>query len=136
MSFFDLIENKKDDVLTGVYYARRPIVDGYNGANETVYSDSGIPFRYDILGEQSQAYKTMLGTLRADSVNQTIKTDADIEFKINGYIKGQDGGFYQITEILTQIAPPEHKQSLRWFKTTIKTTRTIRMIGVDNPFEL
>jgi hypothetical protein len=136
MNFFDFIKPKDDEVLTGIYYEHRPIVDGYDGAVLTDYNDNGVPFRYDILDPESTTYGNIAGTLRADRTTQSIKTDADIDFKVDSYVKGQDGGFYQITELGKQIAPPETKQALKWFKKTIKTTKIIRLIEVDNPFKL
>lgn len=136
MNFLEFLKDCQDEVLTGTYYARRPIIEGYNGAVKTDYNDHGVPFRYDIVDDKASTYQTMIGTLRADRTLQTIKTDADIDFIVDGYVKAQDGGFYQISEVIKRIAPPKNKQALRWFKTTIKTTRVLRMIEVDNPFNL
>ena len=136
MNFLDLLKRKDDEVLTGVYYEKRPIIEGYDGALKTDYSTNGEIFKYDILNLNSTNYENIVGGLRADRTTQVIKTDAELDFKIDGYVKTQEGGFYQIVELTKHVAPVETKQALRWFKTSVKTVKTLRLIEVDNPFEL
>lgn len=124
--FLDLLHVKTEEVLKGTYYDRRPITP----------QDYGKTFDYDIMDEPRTAYYNMLGTLNTTMSTQTIKSTDDVGFKVKGYCVTQEGGLWQIEEIISRIVSPKSKQALRIIKTTIETEYVLRMIKVDNPWGL
>lgn len=123
LNFFSI---KDEEVLTGTYYNRMP---------ETT-QDYGIEFQYDIVDENNKAYSTILNNLKSDKGTSAIKTNDMCGFKIDGYVATQDGSFWQITEIVKHLVRPNTKQALRLMKQTAETEYVLRLIEVDNPWEL
>ena len=117
---------KSDEVLTGNYYARLP---------ETP-NDIADEFQYDIVNEHDKAYSLVLNNLQTDRTTCVIKTNDNCGFKINGYVTTQDGILWQITSIGKQLVKAETKQALRWLKQTIETEYVLRLLEVDNPWDL
>ena len=126
LDFLDFLQIKDEEVLTGTYYARRPLIT----------ADTGIRFQYDIVDESDKSYATILNNLKTERTLQTIKTNDMCGFKVNGYIVTQDGDFWQITGIIKRLVKPENKQALRILKQTVETTYIIRLMQVENPMEL
>lgn len=124
--YLDLLAPKGEEVLTGTYYPRRPLTP----------QDAGTKFAYDILDEPRSAYNNLLGTLNTTVSYQTIKTNDLCGFKIKGYCVTQDGGLWQIQEIVKRLVSKKTKQALRIIHDTIDTEYVLRMTEVDNPWEL
>lgn len=124
-SIIEFLKIKDKECLTGIYYPRRPIT-----AN-----DGGQPFEYEIVDPHSRDYRTIMGNLLTDSVVTAIKTDDSSEFKIKGYIKTQDGLFWQISAVSVVPYTEETKEGLRLFKRVVEE-KVIRLLNVENPFDL
>lgn len=124
--YLDLLHIKADEVLTGTYYERRPLTP----------QDVGETFSYDIVDEPRSAYYNILQALNTTMTTQTIKTSDLHNIKVKGYCVTQEGGLYQIQEIIKQIKKPKTKYALRVIQTTIETEYVLRMVEVDNPWEL
>lgn len=126
MDFLDLLTVKDEEVLTGTYYARRPITP----------QDQGIRFAYDIVDPNDRSYHNILNTLNTTMSIQTIKTNDLCGFQVKGYVTLQDGGLWQISGIIKHAVKDGAKQALRLLKQTIETEYVIRLIEVDNPWGL
>lgn len=122
----DLLVVKDEEVLTGTYYSRRPQTP----------LDNGIKFAYDIVDEPRSAYNNILNTLNTVQSFQTIKTNDLCGFEIKGYCVTQEGGLWQIMEIVKRLVTPNSKQALRTIRKSIETVYELRMIEVDNPWGL
>lgn len=124
--YLDFLQLKDDEVLTGTFYARRPVT----------VQDKGITFQYDIVDENDKSYSTILQTMTTEQSFQTIKTNDDCGFAVNSYVATQDGGFWTITGVVKRLIKHENKQALRFLKQTIDTEFVIRLLQVDNPMGL
>lgn len=115
-----------EEVLIGTYYEKYPELP----------RDKGVKFGYDIVDESDRQYAKLLDNIKGERTVITIKTDDDIDFKTTGYIATQDGGFWQIMGVVKYIKHQNTKEALRFLKTTIQTSRIMRLIEVENPMEL
>lgn len=124
--YLDLLHQRSEEVLTGTYYERRPLTP----------QDVGEAFSYDIVDEPRSAYFNLLQSLNTTMSTQTIKTTDIHDVKVKGYCVTQEGGLWQIQEIVKRIKNPKSKYALRVIQTTIETEYVLRMVEVDNPWEL
>ncbi len=124
--FLDLLSIKTEEVLKGTYYDRRPLTP----------MDYGIKFAYDIMDEPRSSYGNLINVLNTTISYQTIKTNDLCGFKVKGYCATQEGGLWQIQEIEEHLVSKKNKQSLRLVTKSIETVYILRMIKVDNPWEL
>lgn len=115
-----------EEVLTATYYEKYPELP----------RDKGVRFGYDIVDESDRQYAKLLDNIKGERTVITIKTDDDIDFKTTGYIATQDGGFWQIMGVVKYIKHQNTKEALRFLKTTIQTSRIMRLIEVENPMQL
>ena len=126
MDFIDFMVDSSDEYLTGTYYARRP----------KSYEDVGINFSYKQLDPNSKRFGKVLGDVRADIANYAIATNDHCGFKIGGYIVTQNGLYWQITEIVTNEEVKGKSDVLRWFTTAENSEQSLRMIQVDNIYDI
>lgn len=112
--------------MTGYYYERRP----------TSPDDGRAVFRYSRLDPYSRTFDVALGQMHIDRETYSLKTRDDLKWKVKGYISAQDGGFFQIAEILEETQPTGTEEVLRLFKRAPEREFTIRLIKVDNPWGL
>ena len=124
--FLDLLSIKTEEVLKGTYYDRRPVTP----------MDSGTRFAYDIVDEPRSAYGNLINNLNTTIAYQTIKTNDLCGFKVKGYCVTQEGGLWQIQEVEQHLVAKKNKQALRIIRKTIETVYVLRMIKVDNPWEI
>lgn len=115
-----------EEVLTGTYYEKYPELP----------RDKGVRFGYDIIDESDRQYAKLLDNIKGERTVITIKTDDDIDFKTTSYIATQDGCFWQIMSVVKYIKHQNTKEALRFLKTTIQTSRIMRLIEVENPMQL
>lgn len=129
MDFLDLLNPKTDYYLTGYYYAKKP--------KPADPPDIGrITFAYRQINPYSRAFGTVLDNIRLDSETYAIKTNEDCGFKINGFISIQDGSFWTIAEIVHNEQIPGAEEALRLFKSPVQSEYLIRLIRMDNPWEI
>ena len=126
MDFIDFMVDSSDEYLTGTFYKRRP---------KTV-EDGGINFTYKQLDHNSKRFGKVLGNVRADVANYAISTNDHCGFSIGGYIVTQNGLIWQITEIVTNEEVKGKSDVLRWFTSAENSEQSLRMIQVDNLFEI
>lgn len=125
MDFLDYLTEKDEEVLTGIYFNRRP----------KTAEDEGIEFNYDMVNDRDTSFSTVLQNVKTQRAIMTIKTKAKIKFEINGYIKAQDGGLFQVMGFIKRIVN-DKKLALRYFKETNSTEYTLRLIEVENAMDI
>lgn len=126
MDILDLLVARTEEVLTGKYYAKRPqrTSNGYE------------VFKYDIVNASEKVFASLLTNLEENLTTSIIKSDDNCGFKVGGYVTTQDGEFWKITGIVEKPYREENKQSARLMKKTAGIEYFLRLIKVDNPFEL
>ena len=124
--FLSLLTNQDDEVLTGTYYPKLL----------NTPAEGGVKFAYDIIDESDRSYATLIDTVQTDRAVQTIKTNDPCGFEIKSHIVTQDGNFWQITGMLKKLKPDKGRHILRYFKQAPETVYILRLIEVDNPWEL
>ncbi len=123
-ALLNFLAPKDDEYLTGYYYERRTRSP----------EDGRMKFRYSRLDPYSRVYDTALGQMRLDRETYSLKTRADLPWRVNGYISAQDGRFYQIVEILEDNQPRGFEEVLRLFKRAPEAEYVIRLMKADNPW--
>ena len=118
MGLSDEMKLHYEEVLQGTYYSVYPELP----------RDKGVGFHYDIIDESDRQYAKLLDNIKGERTVITIKTDDDIDLKTTGYIATQDGGFWQIMGVVKYIKHQNTKEALRFLKTTIQTSRIMRLI--------
>lgn len=124
--FIDMIVNTGDEYLTGMYYRRRP----------TSPLDGAVTFRYKQLDPNSKVFDKLLGELRKDASNYSITTNDDCKFIIGGYIRTQNGLLWEITSIISNEEVKGGNEALRWFKVAKNSEVSIRMVQVDDLWDV
>lgn len=118
-----------------LHYEERLSATYYPSIPETPQT-TGVRFLYDIINESDRQYAKLLDNIKTEATVMTIKTDDKIEFKTTGYIATQDGLFWQIQGVIKNLKHENTKEALRFLKETVQTSYIIRLIEVDNPWEL
>ena len=126
MGLTDEMNLHYEEVLQGTYYSTYPELP----------KDKGVIFNYDIIDESDREYAKLLDNIKGERTVMTIKSTDEIEFKTTGYIATQDGGFWQVMGVIKHVKHEDTKEALRFLKTTIQTSRIMRLIEVENPMEL
>ena len=126
MDFIDFLVDSSDEYLTGTFYKQRP----------KSKADGGINFTYTQLDPNSKVFGKILGEIRADRASYAIKTNDQCGFNIAGYIVTQNGLIWQITEVVTNEQTKSPNDVLRWFKTAQNAECSMRMIQVDDLYDI
>ena len=109
--------------MTATYYARRPVLT----------SDIGVKFRYKKVDPRRYTFEQPLQNVYTDGSVTAIRTNADLPFKIAGYVVTQDGALWQIAEIENH----EDNSAVHLdFKNCIDDEVVLRLISVENEEEL
>ena len=124
--FIDMIVNTGDEYLTGVFYKRRPMSK----------EDGGVTFRYKQLDINAKVFGKVFGEIRNDRTTYAIKTNDDCNFIVGGYIETQNGLLWEISEMITNEEIEGGNETLRWFKTAKNAEISIRMVQVDDLYNL
>lgn len=124
--YLEWLAPKDDQFMTGYYYERRPVSP----------EDGRKVFRYSRLDPYTRAFDTELGQMRLDRSTYSLKTKSSLNWKPKGYISTQDGRFFQIVEFSENNQPKGSEEALRLFKRAVQSEYTIRLIEVDNPWEI
>lgn len=124
--FIDMIVNTGDEYLTGVFYKHRPMSK----------EDGGATFRYKQLDINAKVFGKVFGELRNDRTTYAIKTNDDCNFMVGGYIETQNGLLWEISELITNEEVEGNNETLRWFKTAKNAEISIRMVQVDDLYNL
>lgn len=120
----DILCGRAEKVCIGKLYKGEPI------------EANAISFDYEYLDPTSRTYRMIYGNLYAgQSCDATIKTKVNLNFKIDSYVKLQDGNIYTIISVDKDMQSAS-KQAYRYFKEPAGLEKTIRLSQVENPFEL
>lgn len=103
----------------------------YNKKTDT----QGDFFRYEELLEKRNEYGQIINNLIATQGRYTIKTNWNLEYKVNQFVVTKDGVRYQIADI-TRMQQEVNPQTLYWFKSNPNTEWVISLVEVDNVMEL
>lgn len=126
MDYIDFLVDTTNEYLTGYFYKKRPISA----------EDGKIAFKYKQLDPNSRVFGKVLGEVRADRATYAIKTNDQCGFNIGGYIITQNGLIWQITEVITNEEVKGGNDVLRWFKRAKNAECSVRMVQVDNLFNI
>ena len=126
MGYLKFMSDSSDEILSGEYFSMLPNLPNVKG----------VKFHYDVVNDYDTNYAKLLDTVVAPIKTMTIKTNDNCGFTINGYVKGQDGNLWQVTGVLETLVNNNNKQALRLRKRTIQTLYVVRLIGIDNPWEI
>lgn len=109
--------------MTATYYARRPVLT----------SDIGVKFRYKKVDPRRYTFEQSFQNVYTDGSVTSISTNADLPFKITGYVVTQDGALWQIAEIENHECNSAVHLA---FKNCIDDEVVLRLISVENEEEL
>lgn len=124
--FIDMIVDTGEEYLTGAFYKRRPISP----------EDGRVTFVYRQLNPNAKVFDKVLGEVRKDRATYALKTNDHCGFNIGGYIQTQNGLFWEITEVITNEEVKGSNDALRWFKTAKNSECNVRMVQVDDLFNI
>lgn len=127
MDFFSQFMSVKDEyVLTGVWYARKPVTT----------ADEGEQIQYSVVDPKRKSYGEVITNVMTDEGIYTIRTNDNFPYKPKQYIVTQDGRVWQITEVTSKIENERTKEALRLFRETAETEFTLRLTEVVDWQEL
>lgn len=126
MDYLDMLVNSSDEYLTGYFYKRRPKSP----------TDARVTFKYKQADANSRSFGRVLGNVRSDTSRYAISTNDDCGFIIGGYIQTQNGLFWEITDIVGNEEEKSTINVLRFFKTVKNAECLVRMIQVDDLFNV
>ncbi len=127
MGYLKFMTDRSEEVLKGTYYKVIPQKP----------TDEGSRFTYQIVDQSDKTYSKMLDGLEAPLKTMTIRSDdRQCGFEIKGYIVSQDGQLWQISGVIEAPANENTMQALRRHVRTIQSRYIMRLIGVENPWEI
>ena len=126
MGYLKFMTDRSEEVLTGTYYPSIPKKP----------TDYGERFSYKIVNQSDSTYSKLLDGLEAPIKTMTISTDDARGFVINKYIVTQGGDLWTISGIVEAPANENTMQALRRRTRTIQSRYIMRLIGVENPWEI
>ena len=126
MDFIDLMVDTSEEYLTGFFYKRRP----------KNAEDGRISFLYKQLDPNSRVFDTVLGNVRADRATYAIKSNDNCGFNVGGFVITQNGLIWEIVEVIRNEEVKGSNDALRWFKRAVNTECSVRMIQVDDLFDI
>lgn len=126
MDFIDMLVNTSREHLTGYFYERRP----------KTTADGRVTFKYEQLSPNSRVFDTVLNNVRLDRATYALKTNDFCAFNVGGYIQTQNGLFWEIVEVVTNEQAKGENNVLRWFKAAKNAECNVRMIQVENIFDV
>ena len=122
----DVFNPKQRFTLTGTYYADRPIAPDAGGEE----------FNFEYVNPYSNTWRSLFANIQANVGRAAIRTDDQLDFTAGkGVVILNDGKMYSIEEKSTdyQAAP---KQTFRVLPTPVGTEYVLRLIAIDNPWEI
>jgi hypothetical protein len=125
MDFLDLLNGKFDKTLEGAWYLK----------NQPNINDSGKPFDYEIIDGNSRSYQMLFGNVQGASNIATIKTNEPYEWRENTFVVLQDGKLYSIESIREDLGKVD-KEAYRLLKDVVGVEYVLRLIEIDNPYNL
>lgn len=120
------IMNPKPRFTSSARYYEEP-VDGPNvGAHQ---------FNYEYVNPFSNTYRRLFANIQGVAGEVAIRTDDQLKFKINGIVITQDGQAFKIIQIEKDYQAAQ-KQVMRILGTPLSTQYVMRLVAVDNPWDV
>ncbi len=121
----DILAPRTQFTAEGVLYADRPEIDG-----------GGEHFHYEYVNPYSSTYQRLFANIQGDGGEVAIRTNDVIHPVINkSYVKLADGRLFNVVQVETDYLAAA-KQSLRLLGVPIGTQIVLRLIPVDNPWQV
>lgn len=147
MDFLDIENGKYYKTFAGLYYETMPefAIDGfaYEHTSASVNNDetsdtfeSGKHFNYEYVGYKEKRYQMLFGNVENsnDNYNATIKTMANLDWKVGAFVTLEDGTFYAIDSVAKDYESMD-KEVSQIFGNPVGVEYVIRLISRANPFE-
>lgn len=115
-----VFKNQGAQYNNGIYYKLKTDTQGEN-------------FRFEILVDKQKSYGQIINNLIATQGRITIKTNYDIDFKINGYITFRNGRRFIISQIV-EMEQELNPQTNYWFAKNPNTDLVISLTEIENPY--
>lgn len=114
-----IFRNQGFQFMDGTYY-------------ESKKDTQGIPFRFELLTDTRNSYGQIVNNLIATQGRTTIKTNYNLNFKVNGCVVFKNGRKFLISEVV-ELQQEINPQTLYWFKENPNTDLAISMVEIENP---
>ena len=89
-------------------------------------------FEYTTENNKTAAYAMLIQNIASGQKNAVIRTAWALEWKDRGFVKTQDGEYWQVNDYTTEIKRT-NENVLRILKTQPSQEYIISLIGVENP---
>lgn len=119
----DIMNPKQKFTATANYFAE-PLNGPEVGAKQ---------FNYEYVNPFSNSYRRLFANIQGTAGEVAIRTDEQLQFKINGIIKTQDGRTFKIIQVETDYQAA-NKQVMRLLGTPVSTEYVLRLVAVDEPW--
>lgn len=90
-------------------------------------------FNYEYVNPFSNNYRRLFANIQSEAGEVAIRTDDQINYKINGIVVTQDGKTFKIIQIEKDYQAA-NKQVMRILGTPVSTEYVMRLVSVDNPW--
>ena len=90
-------------------------------------------FNYEYVNPFSNTYRRLFANIQGEAGEVAIRTDDQINYKINGIVTTQDGKTFKIIQIEKDYQAA-NKQVMRILGTPVSTQYVMRLVSVDNPW--
>lgn len=121
----DIMNPKQRFTATANYYAE-PMYSPDVGAKQ---------FNYEYVNPFSNTYRRLFANIQGTAGEVTIRTDDQLNFKINGLVITQDGQAFKILQVEKDYQAG-NKQVFRLLGSPVSVEYVLRLISVDNPWGL
>ena len=122
----DILHGRQKFVFTGSYYSILP----------NALEDEHALFDYEHIDPAEWHYQKLLGNvINSDGATTTIKSNDDMNWKIDKYVVLQDMKLYKIVNIMKEYTS-SNKEVFRFLKDAPEINYVIRLQEMDNPWEL
>lgn len=121
-----LLQKRAEQTLTGTYYERKP----------TNPTESGATFHYEYVDPTSWTFRRLFGNVTGNDFSQAaIKTVTALDFRVPSFVVTQDGKFYSVVQV-ERDQTSAGKQAQRLWVSPVGVTYVLRMVEVENPWEV
>lgn len=120
----DIMAPRAEQVCVGKYYENYPKTPEIAGER----------FEYEYIDPTSWRFKNLFSNVTAnESTTAAIKTKINLKWKVDGFVRLQDGRFYAIVAVAQDFnAAP--KQAFRYFGNPAGVEFVIRLVEKDEPW--
>lgn len=119
----DILNPKTRFTATAKYYA-----EPFNGPEV-----GAAEFNYEYVNPFSNTYRRLFANIQGSAGEVAIRTDDQINYKINGIVITQDGQAFKVLQIEKDYQSA-NKQVMRILGTPVSTEYVLRLVSIDNPW--